>query len=82
MLAQIYQNLKSFTIYRCFNDNILEVLNPFIEADNRSNQKCTTKNLGAYIIYNNDTNDSGMEIFLCDLDDTICNEHSFKNDKY
>ena len=37
MLAQIYQNLKSFTIYKCFNDNILEVLNPFIEADNRSN---------------------------------------------
>lgn len=37
MLVQIYQNLKGFAIYKCFNDNILEVLNPFIEADNRSN---------------------------------------------
>ena len=37
MLAQIFQNLKSFTIYKCFNDNVLEVLSPFIEADNRFN---------------------------------------------
>ena len=51
--AQTYQNWELLIQDDCSNDNTLEVVRPYMEADKRVKYECNPKNSGAAITRNN-----------------------------
>lgn len=53
VLAQTYRNWELLIQDDCSNDNTLEVIRPYMEADKRIKYECNPNNLGAAITRNN-----------------------------
>lgn len=51
--AQTYRNWEMIIVDDCSTDNTYEILQPYIEKDNRIKYKCNEKNSGAAITRNN-----------------------------